>query len=345
MEERVTVLLHRIVALALWALVSACEYHEADTASITNNSVLAAVQAQSFSTSAFSPIPDTHNEPQALAALGKQLFHDPILSNDQSISCASCHVIDQGGDDNQPVAVGIHGQVGEVNSPTVLNSALNFRQFWDGRAATLKEQARFPVENPIEMGSLWPEVIERLQQKPDYQHQFKELFQDGITVNNITAAIASFERTLLTPNSPFDRFLKGEHTAITDQAYQGYKKFIGLGCVSCHQGVNIGGNMYQYLGVMRDYFTDRRILRDIDFGLYNHTGRELDRFKFKVPSLRNVADTGPYFHDGSAETLRDAINVMGRYQLGIDLSTEDQELLLAFLASLSAPPLKLAKQP
>ncbi|BFM16622.1 hypothetical protein R50073_28050 [Maricurvus nonylphenolicus] len=345
MEETIKGFQQWICVLALSALLSGCEYYQTDSESNTDLNIFASSQTQYFSTSALTPIPDKHNEPLALATLGEQLFNDTTLSSNQSISCASCHRIDQGGDDNRATSVGIHGQIGEVNAPTVLNAALNFRQFWDGRADTLQEQARFPVENPIEMASRWPDVIERLRQNPDYQRQFNALFDDGITVNNVTAAIASFERTLLTPDSPFDRFLNGDNTALSDQAHRGYQRFRELGCVSCHQGINIGGNMYQYLGVMRDYFTDKRELRDIDLGLYNHTGRELDRYKFKVPSLRNVAETAPYFHDGSATTLREAIIVMGRYQLGIELTTEDQELLLAFLASLSAPPLTLAKSP
>ncbi len=289
-----------------------------------------------------SPVPEFHNEPELLSSLGERLFHDTSLSGDETVSCASCHNLDAGGDDGKKASIGIENRTGQLNAPTVFNASLNFRQFWDGRADSLESQAHGPIVNPVEMGGDWFVILPRLKEDAYYQKGFDALFDDGITPDNVVAAIASFERTLLTPNSPFDRYLKGEKNAMSQDAVDGFETFKALGCVSCHQGVNIGGNMYQHVGLMADYFRDRGDVKETDFGLYNVTKREKDRYKFKVPSLRNVADTSPYFHDGSVVDLEQAISVMAWYQLGVTLEKREIVTIKAFLQALSAKP--IAKQ-
>lgn len=268
------------------------------------------------------------------AQLGKRLFFETRLSRDDSISCASCHDLSRGGVDRQAGSIGIGGQLGPINAPTVFNASLNFVQFWDGRAASLEEQAAGPVHNPLEMGSNWAEVIAKLQQDASYRSAFARLYPAGISGEAITDAIAAFERTLITPNSRFDRFLLGDADALNELEQNGYRRFLDLGCASCHQGAGIGGNMFQRFGVMADYFHGRPE-KPADLGRFNVTGKEEDRHVFKVPGLRNVALTAPYFHDASAQTLEEAVMIMGRYQLGRKLSNDDLQAITAFLRTLT----------
>lgn len=274
----------------------------------------------------------------AKVALGRQLFHDSRLSKDGSLSCASCHDLKRGGVDGRVHSLGVAGAEGVINAPTVLNAALNFRQFWDGRAATLEAQAAGPVTNPLEMATTWPAVIDRLKADPVMQTQFSGLYPDGLTETNVRHAIAEFERSLLTP-SRFDRWLQGDELALNAEEKQGYQLFKKHGCVACHQGMNIGGNLYQRFGIIGDYFAERPAARrtagNPDLGRFNQTGQQEDRHVFKVPGLRNVALTAPYFHDGSAATLEQAVSVMGFYQLGLTLPNEDVRQIVAFLNSLT----------
>jgi cytochrome c peroxidase len=270
----------------------------------------------------------------ALVELGRRLFHDPRLSRDDSVSCASCHPIDRGGVDHLPVSTGIGGRQGELNAPTVLNSGGNFRQFWDGRAATLEEQAAGPVHNPAEMDSNWADAVRKLSAAPEYRELVRQALGRPLDGDGIGRAIAAFERTLTTPDAPFDRYLRGDAAAIGDQAKRGWQLFRDLGCIACHQGVNLGGNMYATLGMMGDFFADRPV-RKGDLGRYNVTGREADRHLFKVPGLRNVAVTAPYFHDGSVPTLERAVELMARFQLGIEIAAADRDAIVAFLTTLS----------
>jgi len=287
-------------------------------------------------TEPLSPLPRSVEVDTSKAALGERLFHDPILSRDHTISCASCHPLNQGGTDRRARSIGVAGAVGTINTPTVLNSAFNVVQFWDGRAATLEEQVSGPLTNPLEMASSWMDVIARLTADRDYHERFNLLYPAGITPATVADALAQFERTLITPDAPFDRYLRGEHDAIGEDAREGYQRFKDYGCASCHQGINIGGNMFQRFGVMGDYFAARqRAVEDADLGRFTVTGREEDRHVFKVPSLRNIALTAPYFHDGSAATLDEAVVVMAWYQLGRELSVEDRRVLIAFLNSLT----------
>ena len=282
------------------------------------------------------PIPTklelNHNKVQ----LGKKLFHDPQLSKDGTISCATCHDLDRGGVDRLPVSLGVGKNKVPVNSPTVFNSGFQFKQFWNGRVNTLEEQVDGPISTPGEMGGLsWDDVVTRLKQSDKYKSEFKKIYPDGITPDNIRNAIAVFERSLYTPNASFDRYLRGDKDAITAKEKQGYELFKAYGCVTCHQGMLLGGNMFQTFGVMGDYFGDRgKIIKD-DFGRYNVTGNERDRHVFKVPTLRNIVLTSPYFHDGSAKNLSQAIKVMGKYQLGVDIPQEDVDLIIEFLKTLT----------
>jgi cytochrome c peroxidase len=277
-----------------------------------------------------------------LVSLGDRLFHDNRLSQDNSISCASCHVLSTGGTDHMRVSIGVGGSVGNIKAPTVYNSRFNFVQFWDGSAETLEEQAAGPVHNPIEMNSSWEEVKSKLRQDPAMVAAFEELFEDGINENNIALAIAAFERSLVTLNSRFDRWLKGETGVLTKQELRGYRLFKSYGCISCHQGVNVGGNMYGIMGAKGDYFKDRnRALTDADLGRYNVTKQDEDKHYFKVPSLRLAAINPPYFHDGSETTLNGAVRIMGRYQLGRELPDRDIDDIVAFLHSLVGEHIRL----
>jgi cytochrome c peroxidase len=279
------------------------------------------------------------------ALLGRRLFHDTRLSGDNSISCATCHSLDHGGAEARRTSVGIRGHVGPINAPTVLNAALNFVQFWDGRAPDLQRQAEGPVANPGEMGAEWPQVVERVRGDATYASAFAAAgYAEGVTKESITAAIAEYERSLRTP-SPFDAYLLGDEGAISEQARRGYETFKSLGCPSCHSGPGIGGRSYERMGAVRNYFADRGNLTDADNGRFNVTRQESDRHKFKVPLLRNVELTAPYLHDGSQATLPDVIRVMGRYQLGIEVTDAQVEDLSAWLRSLTGTLPPNAREP
>ena len=281
------------------------------------------------------PVPQTLNADPVRASLGARLFRDPRLSGNGRISCATCHDLERGGVDGLKHSPGLHGKATPVNTPTVLNAALNFRQFWDGRADSLETQVDHVMLSPIEMGTNWVDVVRKISGDPDYNRAFAAAYSDGATRANIQDALATFERTLLTPNARFDRYLLGDATAITAAEKAGYAKFKQYGCVACHQGVNVGGNMYQKFGIMGDYFKKRGNPTPADLGRYAVTGIESDRHVFKVPSLRNVVMTAPYFHDGSAATLEEAVDVMFRFQLGRVAPREDRDAIILFLATLT----------
>lgn len=274
------------------------------------------------------PIPNEIKVDNKKVQLGKKLFFDPLLSKDGTISCASCHDLQNGGDDGLKFSFGIGGQEGSINSPTVYNAVFNFRQFWDGRAKDLKEQVSGPIENPVEMGHSMDMAVKVLKKSSIYIKEFDNLYLDGITPNNIADAIAEFEKALITPNSPFDRYLKGDKEAISQQAKKGYRLFESKGCIFCHHGVNVGGNFYNKFGIYED-------VNSIHLGRYNITKREEDKHVFKVPSLRNIALTAPYMHDGRVDTLEKAVDIMTKYQLGRYMEAGDREAIVAFLKSLT----------
>ncbi|WP_372369315.1 cytochrome-c peroxidase [Candidatus Uabimicrobium sp. HlEnr_7] len=280
------------------------------------------------------PIPNIQiNKKKAL--LGKRLFFEKKLSKGNKMSCGTCHNFEKGGADAQQYFTNIEGEKGNINTSTVFNSGFNFKQFWDGRAETLEQQVGGPLTNPKEMGSTWPEVVEKLKNDETYVKDFQEVYQDSIQISNISDAIAEYERSLSTPNSRFDQYLRGNNDAITVQEKEGYRLFKDYGCSVCHQGINVGGNMFQAMGKMANYFEDRKTpVSKVDYGLFNVTKRERDRYKFKVPSLRTAALTAPYFHDGSIKSLKKAVQLMGKYQLGLEVPDNDAELIVKFLHSL-----------
>ena len=267
----------------------------------------------------------------AKVELGKKLYFDPRLSKSGFISCNSCHNLSMGGTDNLKTSIGHNWQQGPINSPTVLNSSMNVAQFWDGRAADLKEQAGGPIANPGEMAFTHTLALEVLESIPEYVTEFTRVFgPDCINIDQVTEAIAEFEKTLVTPNDRFDQWLLGNTDAITQKELAGYQLFKNSGCVACHMGPAIGGTSFQKMGLVAPYET-----KNDAQGLAGVTGKDADRFKFKVPTLRNVELTYQYFHDGEAATLTEAVDVMGRLQLGRKFETTELDQIVAFLKTLT----------
>ena len=271
----------------------------------------------------------------ARVELGRKLFEDRRLSGNGKLACSGCHDLSRGGADHVAFSLGVTGEPVAVNTPTVFNASLNFRQFWDGRATTLEEQIDGPLLNAHEMGSSWPGALATVRSDAQLASAFNASYAAGVSVESVKDALATFERSLITPDAPFDRYLTGQLSAISSEAHRGYELFTSYGCSSCHQGRGVGGNMFQKLGVMADYFADRGHETAADQGRFNVTHDEADRHVFKVPSLRNVALTSPYLHDGSVATLNETVRVMARYQLGRDLEPGDVSALVAFLNSLT----------
>lgn len=322
-----------LVGAIMLLCLSACQKTSAPASAPTASSMLPPTplgQTQAVIT----PLPETIQLNPTKVELGRRLYFDPRLSSDNSVSCNSCHPLSNYGVQNIPVSFGVDGRPGDINAPTVLNSGFNFRQFWNGRAATLQDQINGPVHNPNEMNVHWPVVMAKLARDQRLENLSNQAYGHALDAATVRDAIATFERSLITPDAPFDRYLRGDKTALSAQAHEGWRLFRDLGCVSCHQGMNIGGNMYATFGVMNDYFQGRP-LRKADYGRYNVTGQPGDKFVFKVPSLRNVAQTAPYFHDGAVATLPQAVDVMAHTQLGITLTTEQRDALVAFLQSLT----------
>ncbi len=263
--------------------------------------------------------------------LGKMLFFDPRLSQSGFISCNSCHNLSMGGSDNLPTSIGHDWQLGPINSPTVLNSKFNIAQFWDGRAATLQEQAGGPIANPGEMAFTHQLALSTLETIPGYVKMFEKVYGDEvITIDEVTDAIAVFEETLVTPGAPFDRSLMGDENAISMQAKAGYELFKTVGCTACHNGQALGGSSFQKMGLVKPYETDSEVA-----GRSAVTGNEIDRFSFKVPTLRNIELTYPYFHDGAVWDLGEAVNIMGEIQLGRTFKPEETDQIVAFLTTLT----------
>lgn len=282
----------------------------------------------------FQPLPDTVAHPEDNPGtperidLGHKLFFEPKLSRSGIISCNTCHVVGAAGVDAREVAIGEGARTGSRNSPTVYNAAFLTAQFWDGRAPTLEEQAKGPIQAHVEMDLTPEEAVERLRET-GYEPLFEAAFpgeEDALTFDNIAKAIAAFERTLITPGSPFDRYLSGDTTALTAQQKAGLSLFQGAGCIGCHNGVLLGGNGFAAFS---------HVEGSTDIGRAAVTGREEDRHVFRIAPLRNVALTAPYFHDGSAATLHDAVSIMGQVQLNRRFNEEEVEALVAFLQSLT----------
>jgi cytochrome c peroxidase len=279
----------------------------------------------------------------ALAELGKKLYFDARLSKSGFISCNSCHNLSMGGTDNLKTSIGHRWQKGPINAPTVLNSSLNVAQFWDGRAADLKAQAGGPIANPGEMAFTHVLAVEVLQSIPGYRAEFKKVFgSDKVDIEKVTQAIATFEETLATPNSRFDQWLKGDAKALSADELAGYQLFKESGCTTCHNGPAVGSNSFQKMGVFAAYKASSPAQ-----GRFAVTGKVADRFSFKVPTLRNVELTYPYFHDGAANTLKEAVDTMGRLQLGKKYTDPENAQIVAFLKTLTGdqPEFKLPVLP
>jgi cytochrome c peroxidase len=281
------------------------------------------------------PIPLKIALNQSKVGLGEKLFREPRLSADNRVSCLSCHHLNTGGADEVAFSIGVNRTVGNVNTPTVYNAAFNPSLNWNGKFKTLEALTEVAIQNPTDMGIDWQVLIPKLQQTPEYMQAFTQNYADGVTKANVNDAIATYLRSLYTPNSRFDQYLRGNQKAITEEEKEGYRLFKAYGCVSCHQGMNLGGNLYEKFGLMGDYFRERGNVKYADLGRYNVTQNEADKFVFRVPSLRNVALTYPYFHDGSVKTLEEAIKVMTKYQLGRSLSQKDIESIALFLGTLT----------
>ena len=293
------------------------------------------VSPDTLKTAVIQPIPHPPELDTKKIAFGKMLFHDTRLSKDNTLSCASCHDLAKGGTDRQAVSDGVGGAKGGINAPTVFNAAFHVAQFWDGRAADLAAQAAGPPGNPVEMASSWPDIVQKLSQDAELKAGFEASYPDGITRETVCDAIATFEKTLLTPNSDFDKFLLGDQGALGDDAKKGHALFMKSGCATCHSGIAMGGRSFEKMGRTADYFADRGNPTAADTGRAGVTKDESDKHKFKVPTLRNIALTAPYFHDASAKTLTEAVRKMGRYQIGRTFSDLETAQLVVFLESLT----------
>lgn len=277
------------------------------------------------------PIKPPANINLGMAELGKKLFFDPRLSKSGFISCNSCHNLSMGGTDNIATSIGDHWQQGPINAPTVLNSSLNVAQFWDGRAADLKAQAGGPIANPGEMGFTHTLALGVLESIPAYVRDFRQVFaKDKVDIEQVTLAIAEFEKTLVTPNSRFDLWLLGKKDALSADEVAGYKLFKDSGCVACHNGPAVGANSFQKMGIVSAYKANSPAE-----GRSAVTGKDADRFNFKVPTLRNVELTYPYFHDGAANTLGEAVDTMGKLQLGKTFTKDENAKVVSFLKTLT----------
>ncbi|EHA1079937.1 c-type cytochrome [Photobacterium damselae] len=290
-----------------------------------------------FKYAAVQPITTTFKVNQAKVKLGDELYHDTRLSSDNTVSCATCHDLNRGGVDRLNTSTGVGGAKGPINAPTVFNAVFNIHQFWDGRAFDLQAQAGGPPLNPKEMASTsWNQIITKLDKDPVLKAQFDALYKQGITEETITDAIAEFEKTLVTPNSRFDKYMRGDKSALNAEEIAGYKLFNKYKCQTCHAGEAMGGQTFEILGVKKDYFADRGTpLTDADKGRIGVTNDPNDLHRFKVPTLRNVAQTAPYFHDANAKTLDDAVNKMALYQVGVTLQPQETKEIVAYLKTLT----------
>ncbi len=281
---------------------------------------------QAYQQEPITPIPETLNLNTQKVHLGEQLFHDPNLSQDKTLSCASCHDLKKGGADGLPHPSTASLQKSSLpnqtvfNSPTIFNTSFNFMQGWEGKTKNLKQQIAIPLFNPFEMGNKnWSKILTYLNQTPHYKQQFQKIYSSPISSEQVVDVISEFEHSLITPNSPFDLYLKGQTSALTHYELDGYNIFKKRGCISCHHGINIGGNLFQKAGIFKPMYPSQEHKPQL----------------FKVPSLRNIALTAPYFHDGSIETLEEAINLMAEYQLGLELPRDENQKIQAFLKTLT----------
>lgn len=320
--------------LALTALASLLACDDPPAGPVAQAFVATALEERARVDEPLRPLPRAvAGDPQKVA-LGRMLFRERALSSDGSVACVDCHLFASGGADPRPRSPGSGGRLGAVNSPSVFNLQFQGLYNWTGEARTLEEQIALPLSRRAVMDMDDAKVVAALTGTA-YARGFAAIYPDGLTAANVRDALVAYERTLVTPNAPIDRYLRGDAAALTPEQLQGYRLFKSHGCASCHQGTNVGGNLLQRFGVFGDYFADRGDPTPADLGRFNVTGRDEDRHVFRVPSLRNVELTAPYFHDGSASTLEEAIDVMARYQLGRSLGDAETRALAAFLTALT----------
>lgn len=318
-------------------LLLACAGGSSSSDDPANDPAVAALAERARTT--FGPLPEEVPNPDNVATaskidLGRMLYYDPRLSKNHDVSCNSCHRLDAFGVDNEPTSPGHRGLRGDRNSPTVYNAALHMAQFWDGRAVDVEEQAKGPILNPVEMASRdEASVVQVLESIPGYVTLFEKAFRedsDPVTYENMARAIGAFERRLMTP-SRFDDFMQGDLGALDAEERKGLETFLAVGCHTCHTGPALGGRLYRKIGFIFPYETE-------DIGREKLTDDPIDRYVFKVPSLRNVAKTGPYLHDGSIVELREMVRLMGYHQLGLELSDDQVDSIVIFLGTLTGRP-------
>jgi cytochrome c peroxidase len=281
------------------------------------------------------PIAAPEPRDQAKLELGESLFNDVRLSHGDTVACSFCHRLDLSGDDGQARSSAVSGGLLDFNSPTVFNAALNFRLNWRGNFSTFDKQNEAVLLDDRLMNTSWEELLAKLRSDPDYAERFAAAYGSAPNRTNVLDALAVFQRSLVTPDARFDRYLKGEREAITADEEHGYRLFKAYGCVACHQGANVGGNLFQKFGVFGDPFARQKAITQADLGRFTVTGVESDRHVFRVPSLRNVAVTAPYFHDGRTASLGEAVKIMARNQLGQELDQRDADLIVEFLGTLT----------
>ena len=302
---------------------------------IALNVTIPAISKATLLEEPITPIPEEHGQDPARVSLGQQLFNDVRLSKNNILSCASCHQLSQGGDDGLKTSITNNGSPDLINAPTVFNSRFNFRQTWRGKFRNLEQQAEGDLQNPRHGNIGWDELIPKLQNIEYYRKEFKKIYKKGISRESVLELLATYERSLITPGSRFDEYLKGNSKALNKKEKEGYRLFKSHGCIACHQGVNVGGNVYQEFGLFGDYFKKRGNIKKADYGLFNVTGKEGDKFVFRVPGLRNVEVTAPYLHDGTVNDLEEVVKIMAEYQLGTELPEETIKLITAFLKTLT----------
>ncbi len=321
----------RLLWTAVCALLLTCTLAlGANVLSADRNSTATAAAVEPIT-----PIPAVVDLDPGKVRLGERLFHDPRLSHDNRVTCTSCHQLDQGGDDDQVRSMGADGRPFGFNTSTVFNAALSFRLNWRGNFRSLEEQNEATLLAARLMNTSWEELLAKLRSDRLYSRQFTELYGAGPQREDVLDALATYQRSLITPNSRFDRYLRGEPDAITGDEEHGYELFKDNGCIACHQGVNVGGNLFQKFGVFSDPFAEQKIQTEADLGRFSITGVESDRHVFRVPSLRNVAVTAPYFHDGRTASLATAVQIMALNQLGRELEAGDIDLIVKFLGTLT----------
>lgn len=333
-DKFLNILIYSIPILALAVIMWGPQIHAMNDTQVRSPPLYSSAQ---LSAEPIQPIPKQANVNKNIAALGEDLFEDTRLS-ESNVSCRSCHNLDTSGNDGLKVSINIKGGNDNMNTPTIFNASLNPLLTWYGRNKTLEEQVDNVISNKKHMNGNWKKIIQNLKKDDHYINQFNSNFSDGITRSNVKFSIASYERTLITPDAPFDDFLRGNSDAISSSQKDGYKLFKQYGCISCHQGINIGGNLHAKLGTFSNPFTNQIFdaeKRKFNLGRYNLTKEEKDKHVFRVPSLRNVEVTSPYFHSGGITDLTMAVKFMAKYQTGRDINNNDALLITEFLRSLT----------